>query len=148
MKSWAAFFIPLFFAVNAAAFDGPYEVRVQRQNQTLATVLARAARTPSDLAQGLMFRRELPADEGLLFYFGKKAVSAMWMKNTFIPLDVLFFDEDGTILHIVKNMTPHSLSRHSSVVPVAGALEVNAGFADKNGLRPTDRLVVSEIVQK
>lgn len=86
-------------------------------------------------SRGLMFRRQMPRDYGMLFDFDRTQKVAMWMKNTFLPLDMIFMRADGTIAHIVENTTPHSLSVISSRFPVRFVLELNAGEARNAGLK-------------
>jgi uncharacterized protein len=98
------------------------------------------ARTEADRAQGLMFRRNLAPDRGMLFDFGRNEPLAMWMKNTYIPLDMLFIRPDGTIARIAENTEPLS----ERVIPSGGAasavLEVAGGTAARLGIRPGDRI--------
>ena len=98
------------------------------------------AATPGARAQGLMFRRELAPRAGMLFDFGRDEVARMWMKNTFIPLDMVFTDRNGTVRGIVRNARPRSLDTISSRVPVRAVLELNGGEAERIGLAPGDRL--------
>ena len=98
------------------------------------------AATPGARAEGLMFRRELAPRAGMLFDFGRDEVARMWMKNTFIPLDMVFTDRKGTVRGIVRNARPRSLDTISSRVPVRAVLELNGGEADRIGLAPGDRL--------
>ena len=98
------------------------------------------AATPGARAQGLMFRRELAPRAGMLFDFGRDEIARMWMKNTFIPLDMVFTDRRGVVRGIVRNARPRSLDTISSRVPVRAVLELNAGEADRIGLVAGDRL--------
>lgn len=98
------------------------------------------AATPRARAQGLMFRRELAPRAGMLFDFGRDEVARMWMKNTFIPLDMVFAGRDGTVRGIVRNARPRSLDTISSRVPVRAVLELNGGEAERIGLAPGDRI--------
>ncbi len=91
-------------------------------------------------AQGLMYRRSLAADAGMLFVYGKEWPVSMWMKNTFIPLDMLFIAADGRIVDIVERTVPHSLEAISPGRPVAAVLEVNGGTAARLGIRAGDRV--------
>jgi len=90
--------------------------------------------------KGLMFRKEMPKDHGMLFDFGTDRVAHMWMKNTFIPLDMVFIRADGEVASIAKNAQPQSLSLISSGVRVRAVLELNSGEADAMGLKPGDRV--------
>ncbi len=95
--------------------------------------------TPEQRAQGLMYRRSMAADAGMLFDFGQRAGRAsMWMKNTYIPLDMLFIRADGEIESIATRTVPHSLESVSSRGPVRGVLELNGGTAARLGIAPGD----------
>jgi uncharacterized membrane protein (UPF0127 family) len=86
-------------------------------------------------ARGLMFVRELADDEGMLFIYPKAQPVSMWMKNTYIPLDMLFVRADGRIERIAKNTTPHSLETIESGNPVRAVVELKAGAAARLKLR-------------
>jgi uncharacterized protein len=92
-------------------------------------------------AQGLMYRRSLAADAGMLFVYRPARQVVMWMKNTVIPLDMLFIAEDGEIVKIVERTVPFSLTNISSDRSVGGVLEINGGTANRLGIRPGDRVV-------
>lgn len=97
--------------------------------------------TPEQRAQGLMFRRKLAPDAGMLFDMGRHAGrAAMWMKNTYIPLDMLFIEADGKIESIAERAVPHSLETISSRGPVRAVLELNGGTAARLGIEPGDRV--------
>jgi uncharacterized protein len=95
-------------------------------------------RTEAEREHGLMDRRFLPADRGMLFQFEKVQSVLMWMKDTYIPLDMIFISRDGVVTHIHENAEPMSEAIISSNGPVYGVLEVNAGYARKIGLKPGD----------
>jgi len=97
--------------------------------------------TPQQRSQGLMYRRNMLPDAGMLFDFGRQPTRAsMWMRNTFIPLDMLFIKADGEIESIAARTVPHSLETISSDGPVRGVLELNGGTADRLGIKPGDRV--------
>ena len=96
------------------------------------------AKTGRDLDRGLMGRKSLPDGEGMLFDFGSEQRLDMWMKNTFIPLDMIFIGADGRIRRIAENTKPLSKRLISSGGRVRAVLEVNAGTARKLGLAPGD----------
>lgn len=98
------------------------------------------AETGDQRAQGLMFRRQMGADAGMLFLFGGSEVRAMWMKNTLIPLDMLFIDETGKIVRIEERTVPHSERAIVSGGPVSAVLELNAGTASRLMIKPGDRV--------
>lgn len=97
------------------------------------------ALTPPQRQQGLMFRRKMAKDAGMLFDMGKREQRAsMWMKNTFIPLDMLFIAGDGRIESIAERTVPQSLESVSSRGPVRGVLELNGGTVSRLGIKPGD----------
>jgi uncharacterized membrane protein (UPF0127 family) len=96
--------------------------------------------TPQEKEHGLMFRRELPEGHGMLFDFGVDQPVAFWMKNTYIPLDMLFIRGDGRILRIAENTEPLSERNIPSGGPVRAVLEVIGGTAKKLGIAPGDRV--------
>ncbi len=92
------------------------------------------AQTPEQLQHGLMFRRSMPANHGMLFLFPKPQPITMWMKNTYIPLDMLFLNEEGVIVDIHENAVPESLAIIAAKKPTQMVLEVNAGTVARLGL--------------
>lgn len=99
-------------------------------------------KTPVDLEIGLMFVKHMEPDHGMLFEMGRdpKEVS-FWMKNTFIPLDIVFVDQNGIIVNIHRNAVPQSLDAIPSIQPVTGVIELNGGRADAVGLNIGDKVI-------
>jgi uncharacterized membrane protein (UPF0127 family) len=89
---------------------------------------------------GLMFRKTVPADGGMLFDWGQPQSSEMWMKNTIAPLDMLFINADGTVRRIAENTTPRSLATISSGGPVRATLELAAGTAARLHIQVGDKV--------
>jgi uncharacterized protein len=98
------------------------------------------ASTPEEQAKGLMYRRELPEGQGMLFDFHHEQPTSFWMKNTYIPLDMIFIRADGRILRIAENAVPLSEALVPSGGPVRAVLEVKGGTAKKLGIAPGDRV--------
>jgi uncharacterized protein len=98
------------------------------------------ADTPSRQEQGLMFVRDLPAAEGMIFPQSSPQVAHFWMKNTYIPLDMVFVGEDGRIAKIIANARPFSLDVLSSDVPVIAVLEIRGGEAKRLQIAVGDRV--------
>jgi len=96
------------------------------------------ALTPPQMAQGLMYRRTLAADAGMLFDYGDPQPIAMWMKNTFIPLDMIFVARDGRVVDFHERAVPMSLDTIESKVPAKAVIEVNAGTVARLGIRIGD----------
>ncbi len=92
-------------------------------------------------ARGLMFREKLGPYEGMLFDFYKEAPVSFWMKNTLIPLDMIFIAADGTIKSIHANAVPHSTETIPSQFPVRAVLEINGGSAKLLGIKPGDKVL-------
>ena len=98
------------------------------------------ANTPGRQAQGLMFVRSLPALRGMLFVHESPKPISMWMKNTYIPLDMVFIDAKGRIQQIVAQTTPHSLEIVRSNQPASAVLEIGGGEAQRLGLKPGQKV--------
>jgi len=96
------------------------------------------ALTPPQMEQGLMFRRSLAADAGMLFDYGGPQPIAMWMKNTLIPLDMVFIGKDGTVVDFRERAVPMSLDTIEPKMPARAVLEVNAGTAQRLRLQVGD----------
>ena len=96
------------------------------------------ALTPLQQAQGLMYRTFLPQDSGMLFDYGSPKLIQMWMKNTFISLDMIFLNQEGRIIKIVARTVPKSESIISSNFPARAALELNGGITEKLNIKVGD----------
>ncbi len=99
------------------------------------------ARTPAEMERGLMFRDRLAPDHGMLFLYTEDRFVSFWMKNTLIPLDLIFADATGRILHIAERTVPLSTDLIFSEHPVRAVLEVNGGTADRLRISIGDRLM-------
>lgn len=96
------------------------------------------AETMAQQAQGLMYREGMPADAGMLFIYDSVRPASFWMKNTLIPLDMLFIGPDGRIVNIHERAVPQSLDSVNSAGPVKAILELNGGMSARLGIRPGD----------
>jgi uncharacterized membrane protein (UPF0127 family) len=132
-----ALLLVLASAGPAAAADDTLEI-VTRDGVHVFQV--ELAVTDQQRSQGLMYRRELPDGRGMLFDFKADTPVTMWMKNTYISLDMIFIRSDGRIHHIAQNTTPESERVISSNGAVRFVLEVIAGTARKYGIAPGDRV--------
>ena len=99
------------------------------------------AETPVQQEQGLMFRRELAPDAGMLFDFKHPTMATMWMRNTLIPLDMLFVDAQGRIVNIHERAVPQSDAIIAAAAPVRAVIELNGGTAARLGIKPGDRVL-------
>jgi uncharacterized membrane protein (UPF0127 family) len=100
-------------------------------------------RTREQLSQGLMYRRYMPDDRGMLFDFKTEQPVQFWMKNTYLPLDMIFISKVGKIVSIAENTEPLSEKLVPSGAPVSGVLEVNAGTAARIQAKPGDTVRAS-----
>ena len=98
------------------------------------------ARTDKEQAQGLMFRTQMGADEGMLFPYDPPRVLSFWMKNTVIPLDIIFIGPDRRVINVAANTTPYSEASVPSAAPAIAVLELNAGRAAQLGIVPGTRI--------
>jgi len=94
-------------------------------------------------SQGLMFRRSMAADAGMLFDYRIPQRISMWMKNTYIPLDMIFIGRDGKVINIAERTIPHSQTVISSKARARAVLEVNGGTASRLGIKPGDQVLHS-----
>ncbi len=101
------------------------------------------AKTPEERAQGLMGRKHLGKDEGMLFIFDKEDYHGFWMKNTLIPLSIAFMDREGRIVEIT-DMKPLTLETHLPPRPILYALEMNQGWFSANKIRVGDMVRFSK----
>lgn len=99
------------------------------------------AENPEQQRRGLMFVRSMPDTTGMLFIYEHDDIHAMWMKNTFIPLDMIFARSDGTVSSVISHTTPRSLNSNRSREPVRYVLELNAGIARRMGIDQGSRLI-------
>ncbi|WP_454849302.1 DUF192 domain-containing protein [Rhizobium binxianense] len=106
------------------------------------------ASTSDQRAYGLMFRKQMADDAGMLFDFGVTRRVTMWMENTILPLDMLFADARGTITHIKQDATPYSRDIIDSMGDVRFVVELNAGTVSRLGIRAGDRIISATTTRK
>jgi uncharacterized membrane protein (UPF0127 family) len=123
-------------ASQAASFQ-PLEIVTKNGVHVFSVEMAT---TEEEKITGLMYRKELPDGKGMLFDFSPEQPVSMWMKNTYIALDMIFIRADGRILRIAESTEPLSTKIISSGGPAKGVLEVIAGTAQKYGIKPGDRV--------
>lgn len=117
---------------------GELAIKTEEQNYNFDVELAL---DDSHRQYGLMFRDNLPEMNGMLFVYEEKRDLAMWMKNTFISLDILFIDERGKIINIAKSAQPRSLSLIRSKRAAKAVLELNGGLTDKLNIAVGDKII-------
>ena len=125
--------------VAAAASAGPCRedrVDLRTPEGGAARFTVEIADTPEERARGLMFRTDLPESHGMLFVFDPPQPVAFWMKNTPLPLDILYVDASGRVLNIAERTTPFSEATLPSAGPVRLVLEINGGLSERYGIGP------------
>ncbi|MGS5087361.1 DUF192 domain-containing protein [Hydrogenophaga sp. A37] len=142
MNRLLALFAALLVTVSAPAWsrDEP-QTNLPRVTLTAGMHLihAQVAATPTQRAIGLMFRQDMPANEGMVFVFDEPAGQCFWMKNTLLPLTAAFVADDGTIVNLA-DMKPQTEDSHCSAKPVRYVLEMNQGWFAKRGLKAGTKL--------
>ena len=106
------------------------------------------ADTPSKRALGLQYRRDLAPDRGMIFLFPVESIQSFWMKNTPLPLDMIFINRDLKIVGIVEQTVPFSLDSRSVNAPSQFVLEINGGLAKRHGINAGDRVRFDNIPQQ
>jgi uncharacterized membrane protein (UPF0127 family) len=130
----------LLLPLSGAAQDGPQpRLRTVTLTAGMHVIQAELAITPLQQQTGMMFRRSMGTNEGMLFVNEDKDVRCFWMRNTLIPLAIAFIADDGTIVNIAE-MKPQSDQSHCSAQPVRFALEMNAGWFAKRGFKAGSKL--------
>lgn len=134
------YFAAMLLATCARAQEAP---QMQLPRTTLSVGMfqidAQVATTGEEQATGLMYRKEMPQHEGMLFVFQSPSPLCFWMKNTLIPLTAAFIDDDGTIVNL-EDMKPKSLDSHCAKKPVRYVLEMNQGWFAKKGFKAGTKL--------
>jgi len=110
-------------------------------------VRAEIAANPPDRERGLMYRTSMPENEGMLFIFPEAKFQAFWMKNTLMPLDIGYFDDQGFLIEVVQMKPDDGTARYPSSEPALYALEMNAGWFEKHGIRKYARLELPRPMQ-
>jgi uncharacterized protein len=112
-----------------------------------ATVEVEVARDDDHRQRGLMFRRELPDDQGMIFVFERPRIQTFWMKNTCLPLDMIFIAGDGLVVGIEENVPTMNTKTYSVPCPSIYVLEVNAGWARRHGVQAGQRVLLEGIAE-
>jgi hypothetical protein len=125
-------------AMPAGAFSR--DILVIRTNGSSHRFNVELAISIAERSQGLMFRKEMAPDAGMLFLYDQDQAVTFWMENTYLPLDMIFIASDGRITQIVKNARPLSEDLIPSNTYIRGVLEVNAGITDQYNIQPGDHI--------
>jgi uncharacterized protein len=135
----------MFLSIGVANSDGGLSRGVIMTEQGQVTIVVEIASTPEQREQGLMYRRSLPRQQGMLFKFDGEKVRRVWMKNMQFAIDVLFLSNQGVIVTQLKNLPPcpgDPCPIYSAPQPAAYLLELNAGYSDELGLQAGSQLFI------
>lgn len=127
-------FLPFFLLINLAHSQGLPKIPLFIKGREIQVEVAR---TPGERAVGLMGRKHLGKEEGMLFVFEEEGYHSFWMKDTLIPLSIAFIDKKGQIVKIT-DMKPLTMTSHPPPKPILYALEMNQGWFSRNGIRVGD----------
>lgn len=148
----ALFVLVALLSLSAFVASADAQLRFETEPLTIRTQSGQTHQFTVELAvdsgqrqQGLMFRKAMPSDAGMLFDFSAPRDISMWMRNTLIPLDMLFIEKDGRISHIHANAQPLSEAIISSNGPVSYVLELNGGEAARRGITVGDAVLSRQI---
>lgn len=133
-------FMALFLALPAQAQEPQLDLRRVKLTAGMYQIDTQLAMTPQQREVGLMFRKEMPQAEGMLFIFEQPATQCFWMKNTILPLTAAFVADDGRIVNLA-DMKPQTEDSHCSEEPVRYVLEMNQGWFAKKNLKKGNKLV-------
>lgn len=130
----------LTLCTHAGANEGqPQNLPAINLQAGMHVIRAQVAQTPEQRSTGLMHRKEMPANEGMLFVFEAPGQQCFWMKNTLLPLSIAFIADDGRVVNI-EEMKPQTLQSHCSKEPVRYVLEMNQGWFAKRGIKAGTKL--------
>ncbi len=138
IKALAIAALGLFAGVTAAQ-DAPQQLRSIPLTAGMHVIQAEVAQTDRERAIGLMHRKDMPTNHGMLFVFDEPQPQCFWMKNTLLPLSIAFVADDGSIVNIA-DMKPLDETSHCSKKPVRFALEMNQGWFAKRGIKAGAKL--------
>src|SRR3954467_9074047 len=139
MKSAVTAFAAIAFTFAASAQEAQTDLPRVRLTTGMHQIDAQVAQTFEQRMTGLMFRKDMPQHEGMLFVFDQPSVQCFWMKNTLLPLTAAFVADDGTIVNLA-DMKPMTEESHCSTKPVRFVLEMNQGWFAKKGIKPGMKL--------
>lgn len=144
-SSFIVMLVGSLFAASAPAATPQHAIylpsqplHITREGEEIARIQAEIASTSAERRHGLMFRETLPLHNGMLFIYEPPEHASMWMKNTLIPLDMLFIDAQHRIVHIHHNATPHALDIITANRNVWGVLELKGGAVETLGIQRGD----------
>src|SRR4026209_1381366 len=140
MRRYVLFFLITLMMLSAASCEAQPKVTILTKSGREAAFQVEVADTPAKRTMGLQYRKELGSDRGMIFLFPAESPQTFWMKNTPIPLDMIFIDHERKIVGIIEQTVPFSLDTRSVGVPSQFVLEINGGLAKRHGIQTGDRV--------
>ncbi len=135
-------YIFIFILVGLAACqENKEQIIIETPSGQQAVFSISIAQTQEQQKKGLMFVEEMPQDEGMIFLYPTPSITKFWMKNTLIPLDMLFFDNNNQLVHIEYSATPHDETPRGPDSPICSVVEINGGLADKMNIATGSKLI-------
>jgi len=141
--------IALFFVLTlSACFDSQQtvdkqEITIQTPSGQQAVFFVDVADTPKEMQKGLMFVEEMPIEEGMIFLYPEQRQTFFWMKNTLIPLDIMFFDKNNELIHVEHSAIPHDKTPRGPQGPICSVVEINGGLAKKMNIPLGSKLITN-----
>ena len=114
-------------------------------SKNIHRINVKVSKSPDELRRGLMFVKRLAENQGMLFKYPNLGKHTFWMKNTYIPLDVIYFDKDSNVIGFIKDNQPHNLTIKGIDRESKSFLEVNGGYINKNNVRVGDRFIFTSL---
>lgn len=124
-------FIFIFALVGLTACQKKEDITIKTPSGDQVVFSVSIAETLKEQQKGLMFVENMPDEEGMVFVYHQPSVTKFWMKNTLIPLDILFFDSSHRLVHVERNAVPHDETPRGPDTPICSVLEINSGLAEK-----------------
>ena len=133
---------------SVTACQAEPKVTITTKDRRKVSFAVEIADTPSKREMGLQYRRDLAADRGMIFLFPAQSQQSFWMKNTPLPLDMIFINRERKIVGIVEQTVPFSLDARSVTAPSQFVLEINGGLAKRHGIKAGDAVRFDDVPQK
>jgi uncharacterized membrane protein (UPF0127 family) len=145
MRRYVLFFLITLMMLSAASCEAQPKVTILTKSGREAAFQVEVADTPAKRTMGLQYRKDLGSDRGMIFLFPSEAPQSFWMKNTPIPLDMIFINRERRIVGIVEQTTPYSLDSRSVGAPSQFVLEINGGLAKRHGIQTGDSVHFQDV---
>jgi uncharacterized membrane protein (UPF0127 family) len=129
--------------IGASACNANQSITIHNTDGQKIDFSVEIAKTLEEQAKGLMFVEKMPEDKGMIFIYDAPQVSRFWMKNTLIPLDMLFFDSTNTLVHIEHSATPHDETPRGPLTPICSVVEIKGGLAKKMDIRVGAKIITN-----